>query len=71
MPGVRVFFHFLLLLVAIATAGCREEGDIRIASLRFNGVTQVDKAALTSALQTKAGSRIPWGPRTRPSTSAT
>ena len=61
MPGVRSLFPFLLLLVAIATAGCREEGDIRIASLHFNGVKQVDKAALTSALQTKAGSRIPWG----------
>jgi outer membrane protein assembly complex protein YaeT len=41
-------------------AGCREEGDIQISGLDFNGVTEVDKGALMSALQTKQGSWIPW-----------
>ena len=61
MLRLRAVFPFLLLLVAIAAAGCREEGDIRIKSIQFNGVEQVDKAALANALQTKAGSRLPWG----------
>ncbi len=54
---------FLLLVVAgaICVAGCREEGDIQISSLTFNGVEQVDKGALANALQTKKGSWIPWG----------
>jgi outer membrane protein assembly complex protein YaeT len=61
MPPVRALFPFLLLLVAIAASGCREEGDIRLSSLQFNGVNAVDKGALANALQTKAGSRLPWG----------
>ena len=40
---------------------CREEGDIQISSLHFNGVEQVDEGALTARLQTRRGSRIPWG----------
>jgi outer membrane protein insertion porin family/translocation and assembly module TamA len=51
----------LLLLAALAAAGCREEGDIKIASLSFEGVEQVDEGALKNALQTKEGSWLPWG----------
>ena len=58
---VRRRFPLFLLALAIAAAGCREDGEIQIASLDFNGVGQVDKAALASALQTRTGSRIPWG----------
>jgi outer membrane protein assembly complex protein YaeT len=61
MSVVRRLFPFFLLALAIAAAGCREDGDIQISSLDFNGVEQVDKAALASALQTRSGSRIPWG----------
>ena len=50
-----------LLLLTLLAAGCREEGDIRIASLTFEGVEQVDKGDLANALQTKKGSRLPWG----------
>jgi outer membrane protein assembly complex protein YaeT len=60
MPGARVRFLFLLLLVAAGSA-CREEGDIRIASLSFEGIEQVDEGALKDALQTKEGSWLPWG----------
>jgi outer membrane protein assembly complex protein YaeT len=60
MSGVRVPFLFLLLLVTF-TAACREEGDIKITGLHFNGVKQVDKSALAAALQTRKGSRLPWG----------
>jgi translocation and assembly module TamA len=61
MPAARPALLFLLLLAALSAAACREEGDIQIASLDFNGVEQVDKGALANALQTKRGSRLPWG----------
>src|SRR5688572_9486296 len=61
MPGKRVCYLFSLLVFALGVAGCREEGDIQISSLEFNGVEQVDKGALANALQTKKGSWIPWG----------
>ena len=35
-----------------------------IKSITFNGVKQIDKAALQNALATKAGSRLPWGRKT-------
>jgi outer membrane protein insertion porin family len=61
MAGVRVSFLFLLLLVTFSVAACKEEGDIRITGLHFNGVKQVDKGLLADALQTRKGSRLPWG----------
>jgi outer membrane protein insertion porin family/translocation and assembly module TamA len=60
MRGVRHPFLTVVLLVTLA-AGCREEGDIQISDLTFNGVKQVQTSALTSVLQTKKGSRLPWG----------
>ena len=50
----------LLSLAATLTA-CREEGEIQISSLEFEGVSQVDKGALANALKTKKGSWLPWG----------
>ena len=61
MTAVRRVFPFFLLLLAIAAAGCREDGEIQISSLDFVGVEQVDEKALASALQTRKGSRLPWG----------
>jgi len=60
MTGYRVAFLLVVLVGVTCVAGCREEGDIQISGLDFNGVDQVDKGALTSALQTKQGSWIPW-----------
>src|SRR5689334_4068295 len=54
----------LLLSVALCVGGCREQGDIQIHSLQFDGVKRVDKTALANALQTKRGSRLPWGHKT-------
>jgi outer membrane protein insertion porin family/translocation and assembly module TamA len=59
MPGARLRSLTLVLLVAL-TAGCREEGNVQISSLDFNGVEQADEGALRSVLQTKEGSWIPW-----------
>src|SRR5574341_499194 len=60
MPAVRRGFPLFLLLLAIA-GGCREDGEVQIASLDFNGVEQVDSSVLKTALQTKEGSWLPWG----------
>jgi outer membrane protein assembly complex protein YaeT len=64
MAGARSRFSLLLLLVALFAGACREQGDIKIHSLDFQGVKQVNKKALADALQTKRGSRIPWGHKT-------
>ena len=61
MCRYRIAMLMLVILGAYWVAGCREDGDIQISGLDFNGVAQVDKGALTSALQTKKGSWIPWG----------
>src|SRR5687767_10997937 len=61
MADSRTAFLVLITALALSVAACREEGDIQISSLKFNGVEQVDKGALANALQTKEGSWIPWG----------
>jgi outer membrane protein assembly complex protein YaeT len=61
MAGVRSLVPLFLLLAALGGSACREEGDIEISSLDFQGVEQVDKGALASALETRRGSRLPWG----------
>ena len=64
MPRGGHRFTLLIPLVALFLVGCREEGDIEIHKLEFQGVKQVDKGALANALQTKRGSRLPWGRNT-------
>ena len=61
MPAVRSRVLLLLLFTAISAGACREEGDVEISSLKFEGVDRVDKGALANALQTRRGSRLPWG----------
>jgi outer membrane protein insertion porin family len=61
MPAVRTPILLLVLFVAVAAGACREDGDIQISSLDFNGVERVDKDALAGVLQTRRGSRLPWG----------
>jgi outer membrane protein assembly complex protein YaeT len=61
MPGVRSRVLFFLLLGALTCSACHEEGDVQISSLKFQGVDRVDESALANALQTKRGSRLPWG----------
>jgi outer membrane protein insertion porin family/translocation and assembly module TamA len=64
MPGARTIRPVLLLTVALCVAGCREQGDIKIRSLTFNGVKQINKSALANVLATKQGSKLPWGHKT-------
>src|SRR5690349_3413147 len=64
MPRASHRLTLLIPFVALFLVGCREEGDIQIHTLDFQGVKQVDKSALANALQTKRGSRLPWGHKT-------
>jgi len=64
MPRASHRFTILIPFIALLLAGCREEGDIRIRRLDFEGVKQVDSRALANALQTRRGSRLPWGHKT-------
>jgi outer membrane protein assembly complex protein YaeT len=61
MPVVRTPFLLLVLFFAVTAAACRDDGDVQISSLDFNGVERVDEGALASVLQTRRGSRLPWG----------
>src|SRR5262245_8772805 len=50
----------LALVVGISSA-CKEEGTIKVHSLKFQGVKAVDEGRLKNALATKESSWIPWG----------
>src|SRR4051794_4180069 len=50
-----------LAVVALAASGCKEEGTIKVHSLKFNGVKAVDAGRLKAALATHESSKIPWG----------
>jgi len=61
MPAVRRLLPLFILTVTLAGGACHEDGEIRIASLDFIGVEQVDEDTLERALQTREGSWLPWG----------
>lgn len=61
MPAVRPSFLLLALLGAVTGGACREEGEIRVASLDFVGVEAIEVGDLENVLQTREGSRLPWG----------
>jgi outer membrane protein insertion porin family/translocation and assembly module TamA len=61
MRKLRAPLPFLALLAAVLVSGCNDDGEIKIASLKFEGVDAVDKGALADALQTREGSWLPWG----------
>lgn len=52
-----------VVLVLMSATGCREEGGVRVKSLRFTGLEAVDSGQLLSVLATGASSRLPWGER--------
>lgn len=58
---MRVCCCIALVLAAVAAAACKDEGTIKVHSLKFNGVKAVDASRLRDALATKQSSRIPWG----------
>src|SRR5438309_8765064 len=58
---MRNFCRYALLFLAVAATACKEEGTIKVHSLKFNGVKAVDESRLKDALATKQSSKLPWG----------
>jgi len=57
----RVALPLLIFGSLAFAAGCKEEGTVRVAHLKFNGVHAVKVSQLKSVLATVQSSRIPWG----------
>src|SRR5438067_6766318 len=57
----RALSAILLCATALGASGCKEEGTIKVHSLKFQGVKHVDQARLKNALATRASSKLPWG----------
>jgi outer membrane protein assembly complex protein YaeT len=51
----------VLLALSIGASACKEEGTIKVHSLKFNGIKAVDADRLRNALATRQSSKIPWG----------
>src|SRR5437868_3327014 len=58
---MRVCCALALFFLGISAAACKEEGTIKVHSLKFNGVKAVAAGRLRDALATKQSSKIPWG----------
>jgi outer membrane protein insertion porin family len=58
---VRTWALGFLLCVGLAAVGCKEEGTIRVRSLKLVGVSGVKESALKNVLATRQSSRLPWG----------
>ena len=50
---------FLIALVAVSA--CKEEGGVKVTSMKFNGLKAVKAGQLTSVLATGSSSKLPWG----------
>src|SRR5918994_2514614 len=65
--AVPAFSRAICVCVCFATlfgaAGCKEEGGVKVKSLKFEGLKAVEPGQLKSVLATGASSRLPWGER--------
>jgi len=61
---MRTFCRYALVFLAVVASGCKEEGTIKVHSLKFDGVKAVDQSRLRDALATKQSSKLPWGKKT-------
>lgn len=57
----RATFVCVCVVTLIGSAGCKEEGGVRVKSLTFEGMQAVEPGQLKSVLATAASSRLPWG----------
>ena len=57
----RSLVTLAFLGLAVAVGACKEDGTIRVASLKFQGVHAFDEQALKDVLATHASSKLPWG----------
>src|SRR5918995_3742939 len=51
----------VFLLTLLGAAACKEEGGVKVTSMKFNGVHAVKPGQLKSVLATGASSKLPWG----------
>ncbi len=51
----------VLLVTLLGAGACREEGGVKVASMKFNGLKAVQAGQLKSVLATGASSKLPWG----------
>jgi outer membrane protein assembly complex protein YaeT len=58
---VRVVTTCVCLFTLLGAAACKEEGGVKVSSMKFNGLKAVKPAQLTSVLATGASSKLPWG----------
>lgn len=58
---MRLPFVALLLAAFTLSAACKEGGTIKVHTLSFKGVKNVDQSRLKDALATRQSSKIPWG----------
>lgn len=62
MSAMRATLRVITLVaLTVVAAGCKEEGTIKVHSLKFEGVQAVDQGRLKNALATRQSSKIPWG----------
>ena len=64
MPGChfpRAIAVCVLLVTVLGGAACKEEGGVKVKSMKFNGLKAVQAGQLKSVLATGASSKIPWG----------
>ena len=57
----RASFCAALLFTALFAGACKEEGAIKVTSLKFNGTEAVSEKQLKSVLATAASAKLPWG----------
>lgn len=55
----RLLPVLILTLVSLATTACNEEGVVRVNSIKFNGVNNVDAGELKIALATREEAKVP------------
>ncbi|MGH9345705.1 MAG: BamA/OMP85 family outer membrane protein [Vicinamibacterales bacterium] len=57
----RFVLATVVLGAFLAAPARRDDGEIKVESLTFNGVESIDEGQLRNVLQTKKGSWLPWG----------
>jgi outer membrane protein assembly complex protein YaeT len=57
----RALSAVFLVLLSLVSGACKEEGTIKVHSLKFQGVKSVDVSRLKNALATRESSKLPWG----------
>jgi outer membrane protein assembly complex protein YaeT len=57
----RAMFLCVCAATLIPSAGCKEEGGVKVTSFKFEGLKGVEAGQLKSVLATGASSKLPWG----------